>query len=145
MNFSYKKIPIIDIKRKRIVDYIYRPLLKIGIKTQLNSGNDFVDYEALIDSGADDCLFPEELAEIAKISIDKTKGKRFSGLGGSSMVGYPASVSISLGEYNFSTEIYFSSNLEGYGILGQKGFFDKFRIRFIYSKKMVEIVEERRR
>lgn len=144
MDFSYSKIPIVDLTRRRVVDYVYRPIIKIGIKKELNGKNGYIDYEALIDSGADDCLFPWELVELAGLHIERRNGKVFRGLGGGLVIGYKGRVNLSLGGYDFTTESYFAPKLTGYGILGQRGFFDKFRIRFIYSKKRIEIVEEER-
>lgn len=139
MNFSYKKIPIIDFVKKKIVDHVYRPIIKIGIR-----GKTAVDYEVLIDSGADDSIFPEELAQIAGIELDKDNFKKFKGLGGGFLTGYRNKnvVILNLGGHDFSADLYFCKGFSGHGILGQRGFFNKFRVRFIYSKKRIEIDPE---
>lgn len=141
MNFAYKKIPIIDFVKRKIIDHVYRPIIKIGIK-----GKAIADYEVLIDSGADDSVLPEELAQIAGVELDKNNSKEFRGLGGGSLSGYKNKnvVILSLGGHDFSADLYFCKGFSsGYGILGQKGFFNKFRVRFIYSKKRIEIDPER--
>ena len=144
MDFSYARIPIVNLAKKQVIDYVYRPIIKIGIKKEFNGNSEYIDYRALIDSGADDCLFPWELADLAGLTIKEANGKVFRGLGSGSIIGYKTDIRLYLGGITVFTEVYFSRNLIGHGILGQRGFFDKFRIRFIYSKKRIEIVEERR-
>lgn len=143
MDFDYKKIPIIDFKLRKVIDYVYRPIIKIGIKNEPNGKSEFVDYEVLIDSGADECIFPIELADVSGIIVDKSKKNSFIGLGGDSVIGYKTKISLNLGGIKFISEVYFCEDFKGHGILGQKGFFDKFRVRFIYSKKKIEISEEK--
>lgn len=139
MNFTYKKIPIIDIVKRQVIDYVYRPIIKIGIR-----GKTAIDYEVLIDSGADDSVFPEDLAQIAGIELDKSSYKEFKGLGGGSVKGYRNKnvVILNLGGHEFSADFYFCKGFVGHGILGQRGFFNKFRVRFLYSKKRIEIDPE---
>jgi hypothetical protein len=139
MNFTYKKIPVVDLTKHQVVDYVYRPIIKIGIKGRIT-----VDYEVLIDSGADDSVFPEELAQIAGIELDKSSYREFKGLGGGSVRGYRNRniMILNLGGHEFSADFYFCKGFVGYGILGQKGFFNRFRVRFLYSKKRIEIEPE---
>lgn len=139
MNFAYKKIPIIDFVKKQVVDHVYRPIIKIGIR-----GRSTVYYEVLIDSGADDSIFPEDLAQIAGIELDKNNYKEFNGLGGGKVRGYKNKnvVILNLGGHEFPSDLYFCKEFSGNGILGQRGFFNKFRIRFAYSKKKIEIIPE---
>lgn len=141
MDFHYKKIPIIDLNKGVVTDMVFRPIIKIGIIKGVD--NQPLEYEVLIDSGADECVLPIELAEIAQIDLANTETKEFRGIGGGVATGYKKQVTILLGGSQYSTPVYFSSGIKGYGILGQRGFFEKFRIRFIYSAKKIEITAEK--
>ncbi len=139
MKFPYKKIPVIDPKADEVF-YVFRPIIPVTLFFKGNS----VSYEVLIDSGADDCVFDAELTKILHLPLDEEKEKSFGGISGGEIKAYRQGVEMSVGGILYITEVYFSPNLAkmGYGILGQRGFFDHFRVRFIYSKKVVEITKE---
>jgi len=141
MKFPYKKIPIIDSRTQKI-SYVFRPIIPVTLSFKGNS----VSYEVLIDSGADECIFDTEIARILHLPLNEEKEKSFGGISGGEIKAYRQGIEMSAGGVSFVTEVYFSPDLSrmGYGILGQKGFFDHFRVRFIYSKKMVEIAKELR-
>lgn len=141
MKFPYKKIPVIDPKLRE-VSYVFRPIIPVTLSFKGNS----VSYEVLIDSGADECVFDTEIAKILRLPLSEDKEKSFGGIGGDEIKAYRQGIEMGIGGVSFVTEVYFSPDLSkvGYGILGQKGFFDHFRVRFVYSKKTVEITEERR-
>ena len=55
-------------------------------------------------------------------------------------------VTLNIGGWDYKTRIGFSYDIatHGYGVLGQKGFFDKFFIGFNFSKEEIELKEIRR-
>lgn len=142
MKFAYKKIPIFLALGGREIEFVYRPIIPIKITSKETS----VRYEALIDSEADFCIFHSEVAEVLDISLEGGKKYSFGGMGASGLVGYKHPVMLVVGGVDFKTEVVFSPDIpqNAYGVLGQRGFFDHFRVRFVYAKKVVEIVEERR-
>jgi hypothetical protein len=99
-----------------------------------------VYYEVLVDSGADFCILHGEVAEAIGIE-DITTGVKFSfgGVTGKSEVGYFHKVTITVKDCSYQTKVAFSNGIrdDGIGIVGQKGFFDRFAIEFDYSKKSV--------
>jgi len=141
MKFPYKKIPVVDPKFRE-VSSAFRPIIPVTLSFKGSS----VGYEVLIDSGADECVFDAEIAKVLHLPLIEEKEKSFGGVGGSEIKAYRQGIEMGVGGASFVTEVYFSPDLSklGYGILGQKGFFDHFRVRFIYSKKTVEITEEKR-
>lgn len=141
MKFPYKKIPVIDPKTQE-VSHVFRPIIPVTLSFKGNS----VSYEVLIDSGADECVFDTEIAKILRLPLNEEKEKSFGGISGGEIKAYRQGVEVGVDGISFVTEVYFSPDLSrmGYGILGQKGFFDHFRVRFIYSKKVVEITKETR-
>jgi hypothetical protein len=90
---------------------------------------------AVVDSGADDCIFPASYA--ARIGLDLTAGRRYSftGVGPTSQEAYFFDVRITIPgtSIDYPTSVGFTSALNRNslgGLLGQNGFFDRFKINF---------------
>jgi hypothetical protein len=91
---------------------------------------------AVIDSGADCCLFPSLL--LRKLGLDSAAMplERSSGVGASNMPTHYADVSVALhGVTTFPARAGFTEGLEdwGLGLLGHIDFFERFRVFFDYS------------
>lgn len=56
-------------------------------------------------------------------------------------------VSVNIGGKSYETDIGFSYDISkyGYGVLGQKGFFDMFVVIFDLEKERIELKERRKR
>ncbi len=118
----------------------YRPLVKVSLRY----GEREIDYLALLDSGADFNIFHADIAKLLKIDLKKIKDTTsFSGIQkfGQESKAYPVTMDIGVeGEFvrtlvSFSNEI----SLDGYGVLGQQGFFSHFTIQFEYATKKITI------
>ncbi|MGA2911584.1 MAG: retropepsin-like aspartic protease [Candidatus Levyibacteriota bacterium] len=140
MNFRYRKFPLNpkenpNFKRKSSL----RPIIQIDFETK--KGN--FSYLVLIDSGADFCVFHGEIGE--RLGFDVTKGDEltFHGTSGEAQKAYFHNVSFKIGGIEHKAYIGFSYEMKSlpYGILGQDGFFDKWRIRFEYDKENIELKE----
>lgn len=89
---------------------------------------------AIVDSGADDCIFPISFA--ATLALDITGNQRtfrFGGAGSKNQVAYFFDLNVTFGEFvSYKLPIGFSSALEsaGIGLLGQNGFFENFVVSF---------------
>ena len=84
-------------------------------------------YTALIDSGADCCLFHADIGRILKIPIDLGTRIPFVGVGGTEQIAYFHSVELGVGEWVVAIKAGFVEKLRWpYGLLGQEGFFDNF-------------------
>lgn len=116
---------------------IIRPVIPVEIK----SGEKKVRYEALIDSGADECIFDAQLAEILGIKLRKGERRIVGGITGVEQPYYLHPVTFSVGDSEIDLKIGFMPNMPdfGYGVLGQIGFFENFVVRFDYSKLEVEL------
>ena len=116
-----------------------RPVIPIRVRLK---DLDF-RYEVLIDSGADFCLFHAEVAET--LGLDVTKGKKglVTGIGGKSSEYFLHTVSIEVGGWDYNIEVGFLPTIGGrsapYGIVGQKGFFENFIVKFDLVKEEVEL------
>lgn len=99
-------------------------------------------YSALIDSGADFCIFDAEIGEYLGLAVPSGMEVKFGGIqerGGA--VAYLHDVSLTIGGNLYKTRVGFSSDIakHGYGILGQKGFFELFAVIFHYAKEEIEL------
>ncbi len=123
---------------KNIAAGVNRPIIPIGLQY---GKSDTINYEVLIDSGADINIFNAEIGKL--LGIDIYTGKRFevSGITGKSEPYFVHDIKVSVGGKVINVEAGFMVNpgLDWYGVVGQKGFFDKFVIKFDYSKKEIEI------
>lgn len=117
-----------------------RPIIPVKI----SHGDKSVDILALIDSGADFCVFHKDIADILKIDLSKLKTFTFSGINPSTTNPKGSFVDVVLtpqGEKPTKTTVVFSGDISnnGYAILGQQGFFNIFKACFDYKKEEIEI------
>jgi len=106
----------------------------------------------MIDSGADDCIFHAEVGEALGIDVRKGEEKSYSGIGFGELKGYRHTIEIEVGGLWVPCEVTFCYGMvrehpalpnmkQGlrYGILGQRGFFDKFKVIFDYVAEEIEL------
>ena len=126
-------------KYKKCLDGQLRPVIAIKLK----SGPAVVDYEVLVDSGADLCIFHAEMAELLGIDITKGKPAHVFGVGGKASVYYLHPIEIEVGGWTYKIEAGFMPSVSGhmmrYGLVGQKGFFDVFIVKFNLLKEEIEL------
>ena len=124
---------------KRYGNGVLRPVMPIKLK----NGNRNIGYEVLVDSGADICIFNSEIGEAIDIDIKRGKQKEVFGVGGKSSVYFLHDVEIEVGGWSYRIEAGFMPNVSGnvmsYGVVGQKGFFNNFIIKFDLLKEEIEL------
>lgn len=129
MKFSYK----------RYGPTILRPVIEIKLKSNFKS----LRYEVLIDSGADFCIFNSEVGEVLGIDIKKGKMREVFGVGGKSSICYFHKIDIEVGGWSYEIEAGFMPDVAGktiqYGLVGQKGFFENFIVKFDLKKEEIEL------
>jgi len=112
-----------------------RPLIKVLLRKGPRS---LLTY-AIVDSGADQCIFPASLATHLGITIPNPNTYVFSGTQDSPQIAYFDTVTATLWNWNpaeavITFELYagFCQTLEhvGLGLLGQDGFFSRFTVNF---------------
>ena len=118
---------------------ILRPVISIEVKHKEMA----VPYEVLVDSGADICIFHASIGEVLGLDVEKGKMREVFGIGGKSSLYYLHNIGIMIGKEKHEIEAGFMPNVAGhilnYGVVGQKGFFDKFIIKFDFLKSEIEI------
>lgn len=141
MKFNYFKFPL-----KERSDFFGTSVLKPIIPVEVVVRDKSIRYNALIDSGADFCIFDGEIGEILGIDIRKGKLEKFSGIQSAGLSeAFLHQVVLKVGGWSYKTVVGFSKDISrmGYGILGQKGFFDIFTVKFDLQKEDVELKERK--
>ncbi|OHA20617.1 MAG: hypothetical protein A2836_01235 [Candidatus Taylorbacteria bacterium RIFCSPHIGHO2_01_FULL_45_63] len=125
----------------------YNEVLRPVIPIKLRYGSKEIGYLVLVDSGADLCLFDAELGREIGIDIEKGNKREVFGVGGKASIYYTHRVTIEVGGWPFEIEAGFMIQVAGhtfpYGVVGQRGFFDRFVVKFDFLKEEVELKERR--
>ena len=126
LKFPYTKVPVSDIYGKKIGE-AYRPILSLI----LSYGTKKLNVLGLVDTGADECLFPGEFATILGHDLIKGRPRTFAGIGGA-ITGYLHQTDIKIESYKLRINIYYSNdwNRWGFGLLGQNSFLTRFDVNF---------------
>ncbi len=128
MKFNYKR---------------YGSVVRPVIPVELEHAGKSIGYEVLVDSGADLCIFDAEIGEAIGLDIAKGKRKQVFGVGGKASLYYLHTISMKVGGWPFEIEAGFMPNVAGkimqYGLVGQKGFFNSFVVKFDLVKEEIEL------
>ena len=121
----------------------YGATLRPVIPIKLKNNKQEINYEVLVDSGADICIFDAEIGKAIGVDIEKGKKREVMGVGGKFSVYYLHSITIEVGGWPYNIEAGFMPGVAGhlmpYGIVGQKGFFDNFVVKFDLLKEEMEL------
>lgn len=142
MKFPYRKFTLPEYH-----DCFGRSILKPIIPVKISFGGKFIRHEALIDSGADFCIFEAEIGEYLGINIREGVKISFRGIqGGKDSVAFLHQVVLNVGGWDYEIMVGFSDGIsrKGFGALGQKGFFDLFVVKFNLASEEIEIKENRK-
>ena len=137
MKFRYVKFPL-----QQRSDFFGNSILKPIIPIKISHKTTAVKYAVLIDSGADFCIFDAKIGEYLGLAIKSGIRETFGGIqeaGGAEA--FLHEITINIGGWDYKTTIGFSYDIasHGFGILGQKGFFDIFVVKFDLLKKEIEL------
>lgn len=142
MKFPYFKLPL-----SRRSEFFGTSILKPIIPIEIFVGQQSVRYAALIDSGADFCIFDGEIGETLGLNVSDGRRITFGGIqaAGDFAQTFLHPVTLRVGGWEYKTMVSFSYDIakHGYGILGQKGFFDIFVVKFDLVKEELELKERR--
>ncbi len=137
MKFKYFKFPL-----KRYSPLFGSVILKPIIPVRIAHREESIDYAVLIDSGADFCIFDGEIGEHLGLDVKSGRQERFGGIEDSQgAIAYLHEIILEIGGHEFSIIAGFSYDIakHGFGILGQKGFFDKFVVKFDLPKEEIDL------
>ncbi len=117
---------------------ILRPVIPI----QIIYKETIIFYEVLIDSGADANIFSYDIADIFGIDITRGERGKVVGITGESKELYFHYLDFRIGGQLFkNVRVGFLEEMGqyAYGVVGQKGFFDIFLVKFDLLKKTIEL------
>lgn len=141
LRIAYKSFQATPLEPFPNRQFVHRPV----IDTFLMFGNKSIEYQVLVDSGADFCIFHAEIANILGIPVTQGKQMTFYGTGGIPQTAYFHEVRIEISGWQMDLYAGFSSEMKSlpYGLLGQTGFFDQFKVEFDYQNKRLELKPKR--
>ncbi len=115
-----------------------RPVIPVALEYQGRR----IRYDALIDSGADVSIFDAQIGELLGIDIEGGIEKSVSGFGdGTPESLYLHELTVRIEDEVFVIPVAFKRGFSrfGHGVLGQRGFFEKFIVSFDRSAETVEL------
>ncbi len=137
MKFHYRKYTF-QKKSELLGLLVPRPVIEVF----LGRDGQFVPCDAIIDSGADVCIFPADIGE--QLGIDVRSGEQ--GFSTNLQTGaleetFLHRITLKIGEFYYHTIVSFSYAPQriNYAVLGQLGFFDLFIIQFDLVKEQIEL------
>jgi hypothetical protein len=112
------------------------------IEVRLTHGDRFVKLLALVDSGADDCVFPLEVAQFLKLPLKRDAVHRYGGIGAGAITATFGTVALEVGKWTlWDFYVGFSDSPTVVPILGQNGFFGQFEITFNRPDEIIRLKE----
>lgn len=125
MKFPYKKLA-----------GRFLPIVPIEVK-----GKEWVSYDAYVDSGAGYSIFHSDVAEDLEISLEDGDKVYITVGDGSQIITYLHKILVRVADQKFKVTIGFSERLGiGFNIIGQEDIFDRFKICFDRSEKVIEFL-----
>ena len=122
--------------------YIREPMLAVHL---LYKGTPVKVTLALVDSGANSCLFDLLYAESLNIDLDTCPTDYSIGIEGTPQLVYRTTIDVLIeGLGQVELPVGFKENLPIGGILGQVGFFDQFNVHFRRADNVFEITEAKK-
>ena len=123
---------------KEIAPEFTRPIIPLEVINEKDRSQS-IKYEVLVDSGADLNIFDAEIGEAIGIDIKSGIKQTVTGItSGPPEPYYLHKVIIKLPDFQYSTMVGFKENMQNsYGVVGQRGFFDVFIVRFDFIGREV--------
>ena len=137
--FPYFSLPLPADEAHPQGSIAHRPL---AFATITGSNGSSTRCIVMSDSGADACLFPLSLEIDLKLDILGLPKGLTGGVGSSANTTCWDTIAVDLGHgIAFSVYSGFSKGMDqmGLGLLGQVGFFDRYRVEFLLSRKVFTI------
>lgn len=128
MTFGYKKLG----------PHLLRPVIPV----EFQYGQERIRYEVLVDSGADCNIVPAEIGELLGIDVETGAMDHVGGITGGGMPFFIHPITISVGGWAYpQIPVGFMPDMPalGYGVVGQHGFFDLFKVTFDRHKEEVDL------
>jgi hypothetical protein len=118
----------------RRAKYIHRPVVPVTLPFEKET----IRFDALVDSGADECTFPGWIVKTLRRDLYKGKERLFSGIGGS-VLAYSHRSRLELKGIEIMADVFYSHQWDDmpFGLLRQASFFARFDVKFSYKDKAI--------
>ena len=134
MRFPYRKEPVLASRAHPRRQSVLRPRIRVRLKRQ----DRFVDILALIDSRADDCLFPLWVAKLLRLRLRPETACQYVGIGQGEITAVFETVLLEVGEWSYPLYAGFLDAPIAPALLGQSGFLNRFEVKFNLASEMIE-------
>jgi hypothetical protein len=117
----------------------FRPMVDLIL---LAPNGESIQRSALVDSGADFCLFSLRTARMLGLDIQTLQRAMTVGVGSASNLTYFADLTINLENGTiFDTRVGFTAGIDraGFGLLGQQGLFENYNVEFRHRDRTFTI------
>ena len=133
MRFRYTKLP--DLLEPG--NYNWYPLVQICLRFN-NKGR---NIQALLDSGAIDCIFPASVGELLGIDVPSGRPKTYFGLAEQAATGFQHTIRLQVTGFDhwITLDAGFIQSENVLPLLGQTGFFSQYQITFERFRYQIEI------
>ena len=129
MRFNYKIVPVKPSPVFPAETSAWIPV--IPVRLSYGHGKQSLAFEAIVDSGAADCLFHAQIGKQIGLDVEKGPKRDIGGVGqGATIEAYYHNVKLWVGTGMIQIKAGFSPNLSVAGLLGRRGFFENFIIKF---------------
>ena len=136
MKFPYQEIPRNPTQAFPDLNSRLIPVVPIVLR----NGDKEFEIDALVDSGASSCMFAGMLGEGLGLDVKKGPSQEIYGLGSGSVRTYYHNVTLQIGNTVWEEYVGFCfNNFRVDGLLGQKGFFSKFKVSLDYQARCVTV------
>lgn len=121
--------------------YFYKPIIPLRLVNPKN--NKGIKVDALIDSGADATVFAAVFGRDIGIKVKNGEKAQLSGLSGKVINVYFHEIVLEVGGNKVKSFVGFTYAKGVAAILGQIGFFDKFKVGFDQAKGIIEVIPKK--
>lgn len=134
MKFPYRDLPAEPCPAFPDQKKISIPAIRVTLRCQ----SKLCDVYALVDSGAEKCIFPSEIGRALGLDVKSGKKGPIRGIDDIENTAYYHEIEVVIGGRTLKILVGFMEKIP-LPILGHDGFFDKFEIKFDYRKRVVEL------
>lgn len=137
MKFPYRELELQPSPASKKKRKVLRPIIPVI----LVYNERMVGYEALIDSGADYNILDAGIADVLGIRVTSGHKRQIAGIGGHKIKGYEHDLFLKVAGKQYRTKVVFSKEIppHSFGVLGNQGFFNHFRVNFDYRRKTITL------
>lgn len=121
---------------------VYKPWIKVALNYKKTHRVTPAGIVALVDSGADVCFCAKYIGEWLGIKFNKKQTSTFTTANNSRFIAIEETITLIACSKIFDCRFFFAEDLprETPIILGQLGFFEKFKVTFDFENKEIEII-----